>query len=215
LELKHSFEDLLKVVYQYYPRASLSTDPEGADFWQTEEHRRLVDARIRAGTEDGPWRAMLDRLRARFPNAVENRSVQLQTGGYDGAYTGILTLPTVAPLLHTLTFMVSFLAPYYIIYGARWVAPPPTEDDAEEEQEVEVGETPESERIEERFELTDEEAPYAQAISTEIEATFGAQPIPPAMGRRIVPDASRDGAVWGTAPLFHYLFASIVPTDVK
>jgi hypothetical protein len=59
MELKPSFEDLLKVVYQYYPRAPIGPDHIFEGFEQTEEYRRLVATRIRAGTENSQWQADL------------------------------------------------------------------------------------------------------------------------------------------------------------
>jgi hypothetical protein len=210
---KPSFEEFLKVVYQYYPRGPGNPDHEFEGFEQTEEYRRLVAARIRAGTENGPWRAMLDRLEARFPGMVEDRAFHLPAGTFDGAYTGKLVLPTLAPEVadHELVFMVSFLVPYYVIYRqcwlyVDWVEPPP--DEYIKETRRDPGRPT---LFGDGFEFTEEEEPYARAIAAEIEATYGHAPMPPALGKMIVPDAWLDAGSCGTEPLFHYLFANIVP----
>ncbi len=206
MEVKPSLEDLLKAVYQYYPRAPSGPDHTFDGFAETEEHRRLVAARIRAGTENSAWRAMLDRLRARFPDAVEDRAFHLPSGNWDGAYIGKLALPIVTPEVEAkLTFMVSFLVSYYVIYRERWVSPPPGSPPPDGKDK------PDSVRYEESFAFTDEEAPYARAVAEEIEATFGHAPMPPTLGRTIVPDAWFDHYSCGTVPLFHYLFATLVP----
>jgi hypothetical protein len=212
MEIKPSHEDLLKVVYQYYPRAPMGPDHIFEGFGETEEHRRLVAARIRAGTENGKWRAMLDRLRARFPECeVEDRAYYLATGGYDAAYAAKLVLPTLPPNVgqHAVGFLVSFLVPYYVIYRLRWrylpeAAPTQNEEASKEAQEGPL--RPRSTTEEElNFELTEEQT-YKRGIAEEIEATFGFAPMPPALGRVIVPDAWISQYDCGTATIFDCLF---------
>lgn len=221
MELKHSFEDLVAILRQYYPPIPAvipGPEREIPDYGKTEERRRLGAARIHAGTKDDAWRAMLDRLRARLPGVLEDRTAQLKTGDWDSAYTGILNLPSEPPIAHTLTFMVSFLAPYYIICGARWVSRPLDLEvlDAKDFDEEHVDdEEDDGEPIEERFDLTDEEAPHAAIIATEIEATFGAQRMPTELGFRPVPALAYDSSALDDTPLFHFLFASIVPGPPK
>lgn len=202
MELKPSLKEFLKVIYEYYPRAPIGPDHIFEGFEQTEEHRRLVAARIRAGTDNGQWRALLSRLRARFPDAVEDRSFHLPSGSFDGAYTGKLTLPPLVPGVETeLTFLVSFLVPYYVIYRQRWVSPlpgslPPNEEDSD------------TVPADMSFEFTEEEAPYARAIAEEIEAIFGYAPMPLVLGKTIVPDAWLDPCECGTATILSYLFCT-------
>ena len=95
--MRHARGDLLGLVYRFYPRGMRLGDPR---YRETDEHRRLVEARRHAGTGAAyeGWRAMLGRLRVRFPGCeVENRSFHLATGGYDGCYSGKLLLPALEP----------------------------------------------------------------------------------------------------------------------
>jgi hypothetical protein len=117
--MKHSIEELIDVVYRYYPRGVSWEDP---GHMQTEEHRRLVDARRRAGADCDRWLGMVRRLREQFPeNGVDNFSVHLVTG-YGACYSGSLYLPaTTGEHWHTVGFKVSILAPYYIVYSERVV----------------------------------------------------------------------------------------------
>jgi len=214
--IKHSFEELVAILRQYYPPIPAvfpGPEREIPTYGKTEERRRLGAARIHAGTEDGAWQAMLDRLQARLPGGIENRKAQLKSGDWDSTYTGILNLPSEPPIAHTRTFMVSFLAPYYIIYGERWVSRPLdlTALDAKDFDEEHDDNEDAVEPIEFRFDLTPEEAPHAAVIAAEIEATFGAQRMPPEIGFRPVPTLAYDGFALEDTPLFRFLFANIVP----
>ncbi|WP_437737448.1 hypothetical protein [Sorangium sp. So ce1335] len=121
--MTHTVEELLDVVYRHYPRRVPYEDPGRV---QTEEDRRLVDARRRAGADSERWLGMLRRLREQFPeNEIDNLSVHLMTGSHDACYSGSLYLPKVAGEdRHTIEFRVSFLAPYYIVYSSRLVDDP-------------------------------------------------------------------------------------------
>lgn len=124
--MRHSVEELIEIVYSYYPRGLPSDDPR---YRETDEYRRLMAARRRAGASNEPWRAMLRRLGDHSPeHSVEDRSLHLQTGKLDACYAGALSLPSNTPgeHYHYLGFMVSFLVPYYAVYSARSV------DDIEE-----------------------------------------------------------------------------------
>ena len=118
--MKHSVAELMDVVYSYYPRGLLTNDPR---YNESQEYRRLVDARRQAGAHNAPWNDFLGRLCARFPgNVVQNRSLHLPTGGWDACYSGRIDLPTSpGEYHHTVGFMVSFLIPYYVIYSSRIV----------------------------------------------------------------------------------------------
>jgi hypothetical protein len=122
--MKHTVDDLLETVHLHYPRRIPSYDPR---YRRSEEHLRLSAARRRAGAEAEPWRAMLRRLTAHFPDhEVQNRSLHLPTGEHDACYAGSLHLPASAPgeEPHWLGFFVSFLVPYYILYSSRFVDDP-------------------------------------------------------------------------------------------
>jgi hypothetical protein len=119
--VKHSIEELLDVVYRHYPREIPSNDPRYA---QSEEYQRLVAARRAAGAAAEPWRGMLRRLDARFPEcSALDGSLHLPTGGLDAGYCGSLhrTTPPPGEHSHTVDFRVSFLVPYYLVFGFRVV----------------------------------------------------------------------------------------------
>lgn len=124
--MKHSTEELMRIVYRYYPRGLLADDLR---YTQSEEYRRLEAARRRAGAENDLWRTMLRRLGDHFPqNSVQNRSLHLPAGGCDACYSARIYLSTNVPgeYYHHIGFLVSFLAPYYLVYSVRCV------DDLEE-----------------------------------------------------------------------------------
>jgi hypothetical protein len=134
--MRHSIDELLGIAYRHYPRG-MSSDHAGHRY--TEEHRRLVAARRQAGAAHDPWRAMLRRLGAQLPeHLVTNRSLHLPMGDWDACYSGSIDLSRPAsdyplPLPDpdalpasvegppSVDFLVSFLCPYYIIYGSRYV----------------------------------------------------------------------------------------------
>ncbi|WP_437528971.1 hypothetical protein WME79_46845 [Sorangium sp. So ce726] len=134
--MKHAVEELFNVVHRYYPRRVPYEDLRRV---QTEEDRRLVDARRRAGVDCERWLGMLRRLREQFPeNEVDNFSVHLATGSHDACYSGSLYLPkAIGEYRHEVELRVSFLVPYYIVYSSRLV------DDLEEiEREKTLRATP-------------------------------------------------------------------------
>jgi hypothetical protein len=126
-------------------------------------------------------------LRAAFPGClVEDQGLyhpgtdyQESAGGFDACYSGKLLLPTLAPHegQHALHFRSSFLASYYLLYIRRTLYVPRTGERG--------GYDP---REEARFTLTPEEEPFARVVAAEIEATFGGEPLPPAVGLTIVPE---------------------------
>ncbi|WP_438025430.1 hypothetical protein [Sorangium sp. So ce233] len=134
--MKHAIEELFSVVYRYYPRRVPYEDPGRV---QTEEDRRLVDARRRAGADCERWLGMLRRLREQFPdNKIDSLSGHLVTGSHDACYAGSLYLPkATGEYRHTVELRVSFLVPYYIVYSSRLV-----EDREEIEREKTLRATP-------------------------------------------------------------------------
>ena len=136
--MKHSVADLRETVYQYYPRGLTMDDP---GYTKTEAYCRLSAARRGAGVEKQKWNALLDRADARFPeHSPVNRSLHLLMGTMDAAYSGYICLDVTPPGParrptrwwehppgpHTVGFLVSFICPYYVIYGSRYI------DDIEE-----------------------------------------------------------------------------------
>ena len=84
----------------------------------SEEHARLVAARQQVATDER-WPAMFRRIVERFPDvSLMNGSLYLPTGGQDACNSFTLSLPGAADH-RMLCFQVSFLAPYYMIYGSR------------------------------------------------------------------------------------------------
>jgi hypothetical protein len=218
--LKHSIEELLAVVYLHYPRGIRGDDPR---YHETDEHRRLVAARRAAGDDAEPWRAMLRRLGARFPEcAAQNGSLHLPTGDYDAGYVGALfrNTPPQGEHSHNVAFVVSFLGPYYFVYSSRIV------DDPEKLRalagsstfefvngvEVPAAKTQEKLRKQARrqvlsFDLSAADQPYAEWISREIETTFGGERMPPEIGNVLVPDVATNNRPLGEARLYDCLLS--------
>ncbi|HLL52392.1 MAG TPA: hypothetical protein VK447_02540 [Myxococcaceae bacterium] len=164
----------MSVVYRYYPRDLYPSDPGYRD---TEEHRRLVQARIQAAAEGGPWDVLLQRLCTRFPKAITNGSLGLFTGDYDAAYEGSLTLQARGwyDRYRALYFTISFLVPYYVVYSCANVVAPVTH----------AGQG--TRHI--NFTFTPDEEPLARALTEEILAVFpGYEPMPPEIGFLPVPE---------------------------
>lgn len=163
--------------------------------------RRSGRARREAIAEYDRFLALLKCLRLGFPSSplVEDQGLYHPEGNFDACFSGKLVLPTLAPQQgqHALYFYSSFLAPYYLLFSRRAVLLPRTQD-------VRGG----YDRTEEtRFDLTAEEQPYAKAIIDEIEATFGGDPLPPAVGRVIVPDLAVLHRTFGDVTINQCLFA--------
>lgn len=194
--MRHSVEDLFSLAYRYYPRDIERYDPV---IGTTEEYRRRMDARRGAIEVYGRFRALLGRLRTTFPGSlVEDQGLYHPLGNFDACFSGKLVLPTLAPHQgqHALYFYSSFLAPYYLMVSRREVYIPRTDRarggyDRKEET---------------RFELTAEEQPYAQVIANEIQATFGGDPLPPAVGRLIVPNLAVLDRTFGHVTINQCLF---------
>ena len=171
--MKHSVEELLSVVYRFYPRGLYASDPRYRD---TEEHRRLVQARIQAAAEGSRWDVLLQRLRVRFPEGLMNRSLGLYTGDNDAAYEGSLTLPARGwyDRYRALYFTVSFLVPYYVVYSSVNVVAPVTHGGQGTRHT--------------NFTFTPDEEPLARALTEEILAVFpGYEPMPPEIGNIPLP----------------------------
>ncbi|MEO7328679.1 MAG: hypothetical protein ABI193_08890 [Minicystis sp.] len=208
--MKHTLEELLNIVYQYYPR-ELGTDDTLQDRRrdQTEEHARLVAARRRAA-EDPRWRALQHRISERFPEvSLVNYSLHLPSGEHDGCYSFTVLLPN-ATAGRALWFHISFLAPYYVTHGWSLVETVKKQTVFSvvyrnvffilERDAIGPGLVlnPEEllsrnvtiKRAEVSFELLADELPYAQWIAREIEATFGCEPMPQEIGTVLVPEVS-------------------------
>lgn len=117
--MKHNLGDLLELVYRYYPRrVGIADDVDEQLRHKTEEHARLVAARIQA-SKDERWHAMRRRIGERFPGMLTDQSLHLHGGGCAACYSFTINLSKFAG--RTLWFEVSFLAPYYIIHSPRTI----------------------------------------------------------------------------------------------
>ncbi|WP_434041333.1 MULTISPECIES: hypothetical protein [Sorangium] len=224
--MRHSLDELLGIVYRYYPRGvGITDDVDEELIRQTEEHARLVAARIQA-SKDERWHFMLRRIGDRFPCMLRNHSLHLAAGGCDGCYSFTIDLrrSTGEPLW----FQISFLAPYYIIHrpctiemvkGLRdsfmvsfrgmlfivsrspldpWLISNPDHD------------SPRTVTVTRRyvaFDLSPDEQPCADWIAHEIEATFGCERMPPEVGTVLVPDVAPGVRLPGEARLYDCLFS--------
>ncbi|MDI3282278.1 hypothetical protein [Polyangium sp. 15x6] len=209
--MKHTLDELLDIVYRYYPRGvgMVDGDLDRNAIDNSEEHARLVAARKKAATDER-WHALRRRIEERFPEApLMNYSLHLPTGGHDACYSFAIHLPG-ASRDRSLWFQVSFLAPYYIIHKSCTI------DIVKETRkdffpvifqglhfqvdgspfDPRLVSNPDDERLKhvtiERhyitFDLLPDERPYAEWIAREIEATFGCEPMPPEVGTLLVPD---------------------------
>jgi hypothetical protein len=232
--VKHSIEELIEIIYRYYPRGVSEMDPNRT---QTEEYRRLVEARRQAGADCRRWRDMVKRLGDQFPErGISNLSIHLVTGGSDACYSGSLSLPDdTDDCWHTVDFRVSFLVPYYIVFSSRIV------EDLEELERMKArlaapkdtvslffGDTmfvlpagmvkPEfrkppplpkfrPRRRDISYEFSADEQSFAERIAQEIEAIWGYERMPPDVGSVIVPDVATNHRALGEATLFDCLFS--------
>jgi hypothetical protein len=221
--MNHKIDELLEIVYRYYPRAIGSSDsPSKGD--ESDEHRRLIDARRHAAA-DARWTNMLGRISDHFPGMIANHSLHLPTGNLDACYLFTLSLPN-SPDHRTLWFGVSFLAPYYVVCRSRLV------DVAKEVDGYSVPYQGICFFIQERslspqfaswindenlnsailkeedvsFDLTKDEKPYAEWIVREIESTFGCERMPPEIGTQVIPDVRTNHREVGEARLYDCLF---------
>jgi hypothetical protein len=238
--MKHTLDELLDIVYRYYPRGVGITDDD-IDIQariETEEHARLVAARRQAAADER-WHAMRRRISERFPDMpLMNHSLHLPTGGWDACYSFTLDLPN-APDGRTLCFHVSFLAPYYIIHsystielvkrpesfsvihhGMRFniqrsaVGPKliPNIEDLRSKSVI----------VKENyvtFDLTPAERPCAEWIAREIETTFGCESMPPEVGTVLVPDVThklvRQIRLYDCLFSDHHQWVNRSPSDVQ
>ncbi|AUX25509.1 hypothetical protein SOCEGT47_060560 [Sorangium cellulosum] len=224
--MKHSVSDLLDVVYRYYLRGIDGIEQADIQrYKETEEYGRLVAAR-RLAAADERWPALLRRIEGRFPDShVMNDSLHLPTGSLDACYSFSFSLAATG---RTLWFKISFLAPYYIVYGYRrvqFVRQPERFRTVVGGTKFFVPRSPRDPRLvsnsdEERltsvtfdesyidFELSADELPYLEWIARDIEATFGCERMPPEIGVVLVPDVTVNLPTVGDARLYDCLFTA-------
>ena len=222
--MKHSVEDLIGIVYQYYPRNVLSTEPH---LGTSMEYQRLIAARKRAGADKGTWQALLKRVGTQFPGQlVQDHSLGLLGGGYGASYYAELYLPEPSGKYeHSIGFAVSFLVPYYALFSSRLVErvrqqrllTGPTASTIFEgdtcvilpgEKSLTHGSADEMEKHREfSFSFASDELSYAESLGREIELLFGCQRLPPELASVIVPDISTSLREIGLATIFDCLFS--------
>ena len=200
--MKHSLAELVDIVYSYFPRGLRGDEPR---YKQTPEYRRRIEARTPASARFRDWCAMLARLKARFPEGlreigVQNGSPFLASPGaatLDRCFTGALWLPSrdSRETHHELEFLVSFVVPYFVVYGSCMV--PRAEPFGARDVEPRIF-----------FDFTSDEVPFVGAINEEILATFpGYEPMPPEVGKLIVPDVIGGGNLYGESTIYGCLFS--------
>jgi hypothetical protein len=227
--MTHHLDELLRIVYEHYPRGIESEDPRRR---ASAEHARLVAARKLAGA-DPRWRALLRRVSDRYPGRVMSHSLHLPTGDCDACYSFTIDMP--APHPQCLWFHTSFIAPCHVAYvwrrredtertaalraapvqkaafvafGMRFVLPRsavPSELIAE--LDVEQRHAAPVERDELLFVLPPEDQTIADEILDDVRATFGTEFLSPEVGATIVPDVSTDSRLLGEATLWDCLFS--------
>lgn len=256
ISMRHSIEELRQIIYHYYPRIErrdvpgygqvpdLVNPPPSrrrdlpADAWppaghdETEEHRRLAARRVETGENRHLWTPFIRRIRERFPGQMVNdTSMNLLNpdGDGDSGYAGSLALPprTTAEEDHKLGFVVSFLAPYYVIWGSAWSVEPggqqpaaPEPDGARplHEEGRSVLYLPDREPsgglgyvplYDVHFDLTPDEQSFAEGL---IEILAGAFPdyerMPPEVGLTSVKDVYAPCRAFGQANLYDCLFTT-------
>ncbi|MGK4002371.1 hypothetical protein WMF31_07095 [Sorangium sp. So ce1036] len=224
--MKHSIDELFGIIYRYYPRGVGITDDGDIDVERcrhTEEHDRLVAARIQASKGER-WRSMRRRLEDGFPGRFMNHSLYLAAGDSDACYSFAIDMPESTG--RVLWFHVSFLVPYYIVHssstvdivkqtmesfsvdfrGLHFIVPrspldPRFVSRPDDSQKFAI-----IRREYATFDLLPDEQPCAAWISSDIEATFGCERMPPEIGTMLVPDVMPGLRLPGEARLYDCLF---------
>lgn len=197
--MKHTIEELLQIVYRYYPRGMWDYEPGYDD---TEEFRRIDAARKEAASSQ-EWLALLDRLNLRFNGQIFNRSLALARFKSDACTWVSHSLPpdptknTRFSVFndedHEIGLAISFIAPYYVLYSSRLV-------DRITRSETEP-------RRFYPFELDEDEVADAQIMVDEMKVLFPQhEPMPPNIGNLVVPDVMAGNQMIGRATLYHCFF---------
>ncbi|WP_437925418.1 hypothetical protein WMF37_41170 [Sorangium sp. So ce291] len=226
--MKHNIDELLGIVYQYYPRGVGIKEDGDIDVQrctETEEHDRLVRARIQASKSDR-WRSMRRRLEDGFPGRFMSHWLHLTAGFCDACYSFTIDMPESTG--RTLWFHVSFLVPYYIVHSSRTIDIVKQTRDlfTVEFRDVRfiVPRSPFDPRFVARpddsqrftiirreyatFDLLPDEQTCAEWISGDIEATFGCERMPPEIGTVLVPDVIAGLGLPGEVRLYDCLFTN-------
>lgn len=201
--MRHTTKELVDIVHQYFPRWMENND---RDYEQSPELQRQMAARVPASQQYPAWKAMLQRLRDRFPEdrcpgvEIHNHSYFLQVPAAntcDRCFTGQLWLPArnEEEQSHKLELLVSFVVPYYTI-RSEYHVPTPLPGG---KLDVEIRTT---------FDFSPDEVPFATAMVEEILRTFpGHEAMAPEVGQTIVPDVMTTLRGFGEATIFTCLFS--------
>lgn len=202
--MKQSLHELCALSQRFYPRGIQPDDP---GYNETAEHRRLLAAQAASVAEVGRFRDMLARLAARFPECVVEDRLYAIPGlmnAWDTCYPAKLILPVPLPPSgeHALAFLVSIVAPCFMIHRIRF-----RHEQEQQEGTLRRGDRDAAaDRSPDSFTFSTEEEPYAKAISAEIEATYGYERMPPEIGNQPVPDVSRRSCGRREATIYDCLF---------
>lgn len=201
--MKHSVAELVDIAYQYFPRGMQGDEP---GYNQTPEARRRIEARVGASARFGEWVGMLRRLEQRFAAfqapelIVHNGSHFLASPGashLDRCFTGAVSLPVRADWeeVHKVQFLVSFVVPYYTVYSISFPRVAKPEGGLEPGPQI-------------SFDFSPDEVPFVKAIEEEVSRTFpGHEPMPPEVGKTIVPDVIGGGNLYGESTIYGCLFS--------
>lgn len=181
--MKHTVEELLHIIYQYYWR---TTSHDESKPWGARE--ALVAARKLAGLPNCPWRELLAWLYTRFPDRVFNGSLHLPTGDFDACYR-----VTLEHQPHDIGLAISFIAPYYVVYNAKHVDK--TYYNYDEVWRLHP------------FDLADDEITDVEAMVAEMKRLFPHhEPMPEEIGNIVVPDVLVGNQLLGMATIYHCFF---------
>jgi hypothetical protein len=204
-------QELLDIVAEFYPLGAGDADGNFEGYWLAQEYQKLQSARARAAAENARWNELLERLRTLFPGNIENRSLHLHSGTWDGGYSATVSVPQSATNVKIdVNLVVSFIAPCYMLYQQRWELPTgmtkwPTIDDESLTTEQLICNHTES------IELDENTANVAAIITKEVESIFqGYGALSLFIARMLVADRWLTADQLG-APLAHFLLSNQIP----
>lgn len=217
--MKHDLSELLAIIHHHYPHGTGATPHK-----QSQEQTRLIAARQREAL-DKRWPALLARISERSPGRLTNQCLNIAAGSSDACYSFTIASPH-AGQNRPLWFSISFLAPYYAVYGLRWIETAarieglnttvhgvqfyiPQGALGSEFISSLDGETMKSAILRREvidFDLSADEQLYAAPMMGDIEAIFGYERMPPDIGAVLVPDVTTALRLGGEARLFDCLF---------
>ncbi len=211
MELNATTQELVDVVAKFYPIGPSDADGLFEGYWVAKEYETLQLARARAAAEKTRWNELLDRLRKQFPGNIENRSLHLHTGTWDGGYSATVSVPqSTTNVKKDVSLVVSFLTPCYMLYQQRWELPsgmtkwPTIDDETLTTEQLRCNHT-------ESIEFDEDTAKVAALIANEVKNIFqGYGALSLVMARKFVADRWLTADQLG-APLAHFLLSNQIP----